>query len=123
MLVVNETKLSSAALLTLLQTNTSITSLFFDNNDPVSGQRLEAELVKNEACRRANAAASLDLLTRLAFTADQTGTLINCASTPNPVPGRLPQASIPAELHDILAANCSNDLLAVLAGMMDGWRQ
>jgi hypothetical protein len=109
-----------------MQTNTSITKLLHDCDDPVLSQKIEQELVNNRqhAARLANAAVSLDLLTRLAFTtSDQTGSLIHRPATPHPVAGQLPERSIPAELHDVLAANSAKSLLAVLAGMVDSASQ
>lgn len=109
------------ALLAILKTNISITNLscrrVFRDMD-IRSQRIREALESNKKARRLPyAAASLDLLTRYAFATDQTGTLINRTSTPNPVAGRLPLASIPAELHDVLAANCPPDVLKTLARM------
>lgn len=119
---------NSKALVALMRSNTSITELDFDqlHIDAGSEQELAAELVNNaeHPARLANAAVTLDLLSRLAFTtSDQTGALIRRDLTPNPVAGRLPEQPIPAELHDVLAENCPKDVLAVLAGMVDGTAQ
>jgi Leucine-rich repeat (LRR) protein len=115
----------STMLLALMRSNTSITELDFDQRhiDPDLKQAFDAELVNNteHPARLANAAVALELLTRLAFTtSDQTGALIKRDSTPNPVADQLPGRPIPAELHDVLAANCPKDVLAMLAGMVDG---
>jgi Leucine-rich repeat (LRR) protein len=118
----------STMLLALMRSNTSITELDFDqlHIDADSKQALDAELVNNtkHPARLANAAVTLDLLTRLAFTtSDQTGALIKRDSTPNPVANQLPEQPIPAELLDVLAANCPKDVLAMLAGVVDGTAQ
>ena len=115
----------STILLALMRSNTSITELDVDWSkiDADSKQVLEVELVNNREhlARLANAAVTLDLLTRFGLTtSDQTGILEKRDTTPNPVAGRLPEQPIPAELHDVLTANCPKGVLAVLAGMGNG---
>lgn len=136
--------LKPETLIAFMRSNTSITELDFDRFgteidtdtyneapsevypdvffDELSTQALDLELVYNKEhpARLLKAAVTLDLLTRLALTtSDQTGTLIKRDSTPNPVVGQLPSQPIPAELHNVLAANCPKDVLAVLAGMVN----
>ena len=122
--ILKVTSLYEEALVTLIRTNPFITELRYTEGglDKTSKSIIEAELEKNRKhpARIPYAAASLDLLTRLAFTtSEQTGDLIGRASTPNPLAGSLPNPSIPAELHDVLAEHCSKDVVAMLAGMVD----
>ena len=113
---VDHTKQTPEELLAVVQANTFITTL--EHHYYFLRTEIREALENNKKARRLPyAAASLDLLTRLAFTTDQTGTLINRASTPNPVLDQLPEASILAELHDVLAAHCPPDVLTVLAKM------
>ena len=139
-LSVTLTTLKPETLIAFVQSNTSITELEFDRFDTeintdaydgapsevypdvffdeISTRTLDSELLHNA---RRKAAVTLDLLTRFGLTTtDQTDTLIKRDSTRNAVSDQLPAQPIPAELHDILAANCPKDVLAVLAGMVDG---
>ena len=115
---------NTQTLLALMRSNTSITNQIIARNDidADSMQVLQAEQTNNieHPARLEKAAVTLDLLTRVSLaTSDQSGALIKRDSTPSPIANRLPGQPIPAELHDVLAANCPKDLLAVLAGMVD----
>jgi hypothetical protein len=122
-LVANNTGLSPETLLALMRTNTSITDLVVDEYGftTESWHELANEITNNQnhPARVAKAAATLDLLTRLGTTSDQTGDLIRRDPIPDPVAGQLPQQSIPAELHQVLAEHCPKGVLAVLGGMVD----
>jgi hypothetical protein len=122
-LVAFSSDLSPETLLALMRTNTSITDLDVDKYGFTTESWHEPanEITKNQnhPARVAKAAATLDLLTRLGTTSDQTGELIRRDPIPDPVAGQLPQQSIPAELHQVLAEHCAKGVLTVLAGMVD----
>ena len=114
----------SKTLVAFMRSNTSIKNQIIHSNDidDDSMEVLFAEQINNieHPARLEKAAVTLDLLTRFGLaTSDQSGALIKRTSTPTPAVNRLPGQPIPAELHDVLAANCPKDLLAVLAGMVD----
>jgi hypothetical protein len=116
--------LSPETLLALMRTNTSITDLDVGEYGftTESWHELDNEMTNNQnhPARVAKAAATLDLLTRFRFTASaKTGELIERDPIPDPVAGQLPQQSIPAELHQVLAEHCAKGVLTVLAGMVD----
>jgi hypothetical protein len=125
-LIVDRNCLTNAVLLDFMKSNTSITSLSFgvqsDPGDEPSRQAIEMELSNNRAhsTRLIRSAVTLDLLTRFAFTMDQTGTLVTGLRTRQAADGLLPAQPIPPELHDVFATNCSKDLLAVLSQMSSG---
>lgn len=118
-----DNRLSDAMLVDFMKANTTITDFEFEKYDDNAAfnQEIEAELAKNKAhpARIGNAATTFDLFTRLRLTTDQTGSLVQRPSTPHAA-GPLPHQPIPAELHDVLAASCSKDVLAVLAQMSEG---
>jgi Leucine-rich repeat (LRR) protein len=123
-LVADKTGLSPETLLALMRTNTSITDLDVGEYGFTieSWHELDNEMTNNQnhPARVAKAAATLDLLTRFRFTASATtGELIERDPIPDPVAGQLPQQSIPAELHQVLAEHCPKGVLTVLAGMVD----
>jgi Leucine-rich repeat (LRR) protein len=104
---VRDTDIDPAALLQLMQNNTSIISLATPTDDPVLQKKLDEKLQENR--ERLERAKHVDMRTR---PASITAVPANRASMPDPVDGSLPTSSIPANLqdHDALAPDGSKDL-------------
>jgi hypothetical protein len=104
---VRDTDIDPAALLQLMQNNTSIISLATPTDDPVLQKKLDEKLQENR--ERLERAKHVDMRTR---PASITAVPANRASMPDPVDGSLPASSIPANLqdHDALAPDGSKDL-------------